>query len=70
MSSGFMQERRRAKRCSRALTLEDAVSIHRRSALGEAQHVIAAAYAVNQGRVSEILSGKRWPQAITEADRR
>jgi len=29
----------------------------------EAQHKIAAAYEVNQGRISEILSGKRFPAA-------
>jgi len=48
---------------SRHLTLHDAIEIwHRRSA-GEAQHKIAAAFDVNQGRISEILSGKRFPAA-------
>jgi predicted XRE-type DNA-binding protein len=53
----------RANPTSRLLTLSDAVEIwHRRSA-GEAQHKIAAAFDVNQGRISEILSGKRFPAA-------
>ena len=53
----------RANPTSRLLTLSYAVEIwHRRSA-GEAQHKIAAAFDVNQGRISEILSGKRFPAA-------
>lgn len=28
-----------------------------------AQHEIAAAFGVNQGRVSEIVNGKRYPRA-------
>lgn len=53
----------RAKRISPPLTLEDAIEIWRRHWLGEAQHVIAAAFRVNQGRISEVLSGKRFPEA-------
>ncbi|GAB4187896.1 MAG: hypothetical protein OHK0024_28340 [Thalassobaculales bacterium] len=53
----------RAKPVSPRLTLEDAVEVHRRAWLGEAQHEIAAAYRVNQGRISEILAGKRFPEA-------
>ena len=53
----------RAKPSSPALTLEDAVEIHRRSWLGEAQHVIAAGFGVNQGRICEVLAGKRFPEA-------
>lgn len=53
----------RAHPTSRNLTLNDAIEIwHRRSA-GEAQHKIAASYDVNQGRISEVLSGKRFPAA-------
>lgn len=51
----------RAHSTSRHLTLRDAIW-HRRSA-GEAQHKIAAAFDVNQDRISEILSGKRFPAA-------
>jgi hypothetical protein len=49
------------------LTLENAVDIWRRHRLGKAQHVIAAGLGVNQGRVSEVLSGKRFPEARTIA---
>lgn len=45
------------------LTLEDAVEIHKRRALGEAQHSIAAGFRVNPGRVNEVLKGKRFPEA-------
>lgn len=48
---------------SAPLTLEDAIEVWRRRWLGEAQHEIAAAFHVNQGRISEILSGKRHPEA-------
>lgn len=37
--------------------------IWRRHEEGAAQHVIAAELGVNQGRVSEVLSGMRFPQA-------
>jgi transcriptional regulator with XRE-family HTH domain len=53
----------RASTASRHLTLKDAIEICRRRSNGEAQHRIAAAYDVNQGRISEILSGKRFPAA-------
>lgn len=49
------------------LTDEDAVEIVRRYDAGEAQHVIAAAFAVNQGRISEIVTGKRFPHARATA---
>lgn len=45
------------------LTLEDAIEIHRRYWLGESQHAIAASFGVNQGRVNEVLKGKRFPEA-------
>lgn len=53
----------RANVVSRPLTLSDAVEIWRRRCNGEAQHRIAAAFEVNQGRISEILAGKRFPAA-------
>jgi hypothetical protein len=55
---------------SRSLALRDAVAIHRRRAGGQVQHRIAAAYDVNQGRISEFLSGKRFPAAKRLAQRR
>ncbi len=58
----------RAKRVSRHLTLSDAVQIWQRRAEGEAQHVLAAAYHVNPGRVAEVLSGKRFPEARAIAE--
>lgn len=48
---------------SRHLTLNDAIEIWRRRSNGEAQHKIAALFDVNQGRISEILSGRRYPAA-------
>jgi hypothetical protein len=45
------------------LSEADAVEIVRRYDAGEAQHVIAAAFRVNQGRISEIVMGKRFPRA-------
>ena len=53
----------RANVVSRHLTLNDAVEIWHRRSSGEAQHKIAAAFEVNQGRISEILAGKRFPAA-------
>lgn len=53
----------RADVISQHLTLNDAIEIWRRRSSGEAQHKIAAAYDVNQGRISEILSGRRFPAA-------
>lgn len=52
----------RARRVSPSLTLEDAIEIWRRHWLGEAQHVIVAAFGVNQGRISEVLAGQRFPE--------
>lgn len=48
---------------SAKLSEDDAVEIVRRRDAGEAQHVIAAAFGVNQGRISEIVQGKRFPRA-------
>jgi transcriptional regulator with XRE-family HTH domain len=53
----------RANATSRHLSLNDAVEIWNRRSAGEAQHKIAAAFDVNQGRISEILSGRRYPAA-------
>jgi hypothetical protein len=43
------------------LAFDDAVVIHKRLRAGEYQHHIAADYGVNQGRISEIKTGKRHP---------
>ncbi len=48
---------------SRRLTLEDAIEIWRRRWLGESQHALAAAFGVNQGRIAEVLAGKKFPEA-------
>lgn len=48
------------KRPSRRLTFEDAVQIQLRRMNGEYQHDIAAAFGINQGRVSEIVNGHRF----------
>jgi hypothetical protein len=60
----------RAQAVSRRLTIDDAVQIWRRRAQGEAQHVLAAAYGVNPGRIAEVLSGKRHPEARAIAEQR
>jgi transcriptional regulator with XRE-family HTH domain len=58
----------RAGPTSKRLTLEDAIEIHRRRWLRkEAQHVLAAGFGVTQGRISEVLSGKAFPEAKTLA---
>lgn len=53
----------RAANISPRLSLYDAVEVWRRREQGQAQHAIAAAIGVNQGRVSEVLSGKAFPEA-------
>jgi hypothetical protein len=53
----------RSANVSSQLTEADAVDIWRRRLAGEAQHVLAAAYNVNPGRIAEVLSGKRFPNA-------
>ena len=45
---------------SRRLSFEDAVQIWIRRWRGEYQHRIAAAFNVNQGRISEILNCRRF----------
>lgn len=53
----------RAKPTSPPLTLKDAIEIWRRRKEGVAQHTLAASLGVNPGRVSEVLTGKRFPEA-------
>jgi len=53
----------RARPVSPPVTLDRAIDIWRRHDEGAAQHVIAAELGVNQGRVSEVLSGIRFPPA-------
>lgn len=53
----------RAATTSPKLTLRDAVYIWRLREEGQAQHKIAAALGVNQGRIAEVLSGKTFPEA-------
>lgn len=53
----------RTRNVSPPITLERAVFIWRRRDEGAPQHVIAAELGVNQGRVSEVLSGLRFPEA-------
>jgi transcriptional regulator with XRE-family HTH domain len=53
----------RAKPTSPPLTLDVAIEIWRRRSEGLAQHVLAAALGVNQGRISEVLTGKKFPEA-------
>lgn len=47
------------RRSSPLLTFDDAIEVWKRHFLGEAQHHIAQAFGVNQGRISEILKGRR-----------
>ncbi len=54
---------------SRRLTEKDAVEIHILLEQGMLQHEIAALYGVNQGRISEIKNGKRFPGSKEKAMR-
>jgi hypothetical protein len=49
------------------LTPDDAVQVWLRHWNGDYQHVIAADYGVNQGRVNEVLKGRRYPGSETIA---
>jgi hypothetical protein len=49
------------RRPSPRLTFEDAIEVWKRHFLGESQHHIAQAFGVNQGRVNEVLKGRRHP---------
>lgn len=42
------------------LTIRDVLSIRKRVEAGEFQHVIASEYGMNQGRINEIVKGKRF----------
>lgn len=53
----------RSGNVSRHLTLDYAVNIWRSREAGVAQHVLAAEYGVNPGRVAEVLAGRRFPEA-------
>lgn len=53
----------RSPNVSRHLTLEDAVEIWQQRWTGKAQHLLAAEYNVNPGRIAEVLSGKRFPES-------
>jgi transcriptional regulator len=53
----------RAERTSPPVTLERAIAIWQMRWQGLCQHEIAAALKLNQGRVSEVLTGKRFPEA-------
>jgi len=48
---------------SKRLTFTDTLEIWRLHSLGLAQHQIAALFGTNQGRISEVLSGKRFATA-------
>jgi len=59
----MLAERKRGMPASPRLTLADAIEIWKRRRLGEAIHSIAAAFRVNSARISEVLNGKRFPEA-------
>lgn len=50
------------RRRSPPVTLEMARYIRQLYRLGMMQHDIAAHYRINQGRVSEVVNGKRFPE--------
>lgn len=54
---------------SRRLTLQDAVEVWLCRWQGHLQHHIAASLGVNQGRISEVLTGKLFPEAREAAMR-
>jgi hypothetical protein len=49
------------------LTSQDVADIKQRLLSGEYQHDIAAKYGLNQGRISEIKTGKRFQQKTPPA---
>jgi hypothetical protein len=61
---------KRSQPVSRRLSSEDAVEIWRRRLQGEAQHVLAADFGVNPGRIAEVLTGKRFPEARGIAEKK
>ncbi len=48
---------------SKSLTLKDAIEILKLRKQGHFQNRIAAKFDVNPGRISEIVKGKRFPEA-------
>jgi hypothetical protein len=54
------------RRKSPRVTREMAAMIHRLRKVGMLQHDIAALYSVNQGRVSEVLKGRRFPDLLDQ----
>lgn len=50
------------RRKSPPVTREMAIEMHKLARIGSLQHEIAAIFRVNQGRVSEVLSGKKYPE--------
>jgi transcriptional regulator len=58
------------KRTSNKLTYEDAVQVHLMIMDGWIQSRIAAHFGTNQGRVSEVNTGKAFPGSYEEARRR
>lgn len=53
---------RHTRKPSKKLTIEDAVQIIARLSRHEFQNRIAADYDVNQGRIAEIKTGKKFPE--------
>lgn len=58
----------RAKNVSKTLTLKDAEKVFDLYGQGLAQHQIAAILGCNQGRISEILTGKRFPEVFAKVN--
>lgn len=52
------------------LTFEDARKVWQLRRKGFVQHAIAARFGVNQGRISEILTGKNFPGSGSSPDAR
>ncbi|ULJ74397.1 hypothetical protein [Rhizobium gallicum] len=52
------------------LTLDDAVDVWLRHWAGEYQHITAAAYGVNPGRINEVLKGHKHPESEVVARNR
>ena len=58
---------RRFRSRSNRLTKEMAAKIRALRLAGMMQHDIAAHFGINQGRVSEVLNGKRYPDVMASA---
>ncbi|KKJ77210.1 hypothetical protein WH95_09165 [Kiloniella litopenaei] len=54
---------------SKTPSLQDAILVHELLGKGYHQHQIASYLKMNQGRISEIKTGKRFPQAREIADK-